>query len=182
LEDADPVEKVTIIPRCRALGATFALPERERYSYGRRYLAATMRVLCGGRIAEQRKTGDVSSGAEDDIRKLTELADRMVRTWGMSDEIGFVRVATDAGEERLLIDRGYSEQTARQVDQEIKRLVSEAYHDAQQLIDQYWETVEAIAEALLEHETLTAKEIEQLIPERNSQKAMQHPPLRASAE
>jgi cell division protease FtsH len=182
LEDADPVEKVTIIPRGRALGATFALPERERYSYGRKYLAATMRVLCGGRIAEQRKIGDVSSGAEDDIKKLTDLADRMVRTWGMSDEIGFVRFATDAGEERLLIDRGYSEQTARQVDQEIKRLVSEAYQDAKQMIDQHWETVEAIADALLEHETLTATEINRLMPARNSQPMSQKPSLRTPVE
>lgn len=164
LEDADPVEKVTIIPRGRSLGATFALPERERYSYGRKYLLATMRVLCGGRVAELRKTGDVCSGAEDDIKKLTELADRMVRMWGMSDDIGFVRVATDAAEERLLVDRGYSEQTAKEIDEAIRTLVNHAYRDAEQMIEEHWETVEAVARALLERETLTANEIKQLIP------------------
>ena len=88
LEDADPVEKVTIVPRGHALGATFSMPQRERYGYGRKYLLATLRVLCGGRVAELRKTGDASSGAEDDIKKVTQLAERMVRVWGMSDEIG----------------------------------------------------------------------------------------------
>ncbi|WP_182868157.1 ATP-dependent zinc metalloprotease FtsH [Stieleria mannarensis] len=163
LPDADPVEKVTIVPRGRALGATFALPERERYTYGRKYILATMRVLCGGRIAEMRKTGDAFSGAEDDIKKLTELADRMVRMWGMSDDIGFVRVATDAEEERLLVDRGYSEQTAKQIDDAIQTLVNEAYHDAEQMIGDHWESVEAIAQALLQRETLTAEELQQLI-------------------
>ncbi len=163
LPDADPVEKVTIVPRGRALGATFALPERERYTYGRKYLLATMRVLCGGRIAELRKTGDAFSGAEDDIKKLTEIADRMVRMWGMADDIGFVRVATDAEEERLLVDRGYSEQTAKEIDDAIQTLVNEAYRDAEQMIGEHWESVDAIAQALLERETLTADELKQLM-------------------
>ena len=169
LEDADPVEKVTIVPRGQALGATFAMPQRERYGYGRKYLLATLRVLCGGRIAELRKTGDVSSGAEDDIRKLTQLAERMVRMWGMSDKIGFIRVATDAEEERLLVDRGYSEQTAKDIDDSIRQLVNDAYCDAEQLIDNRWSTVEAIAQALLEQETLTAEELKKFIrPENDS--------------
>ena len=168
LPDADPVEKVTIVPRGRALGATFSLPERERYSYGRKYLLATMRVLCGGRIAEHRKIGDVSSGAEDDIKKLTQLADRMVRMWGMSNDIGFVRMTTDAEHERLLVDRGYSEQTAEQIDAAIKTLVNDAYRDAEQLIDQHWETVEAIAEALLDRETLSADALKELMDVKSS--------------
>ncbi|MCS7467910.1 ATP-dependent zinc metalloprotease FtsH [Stieleria sp. ICT_E10.1] len=176
LPDADPVEKVTIVPRGRALGATFALPERERYTYGRKYILATMRVLCGGRIAELRKTGDAFSGAEDDIKKLTELADRMVRMWGMSEDIGFVRVATDAEEERLLIDRGYSEQTAKQIDDAIQTLVNEAYRDADQMIEQHWSTVEAIAQALLDRETLTADELKQLM-QHHSQTALDRSPI-----
>lgn len=163
LPDADPVEKVTIVPRGHALGATFSLPQRERYCYGRKYLLATMRVLCGGRIAEQRQIGDVSSGAEDDIKKLTEIADSMVRNWGMHDDIGFIRVASDAGEERLLVDRGYSEQTAQRIDDAVQRLVSEAYRDAKRLLDENWDFVEAIATALLERETLTADELKRLM-------------------
>ena len=163
LEDADPIEKVTIIPRGQALGATFSLPEKDRYGFGRKYLLATLRVLCGGRIAEQRKTEDMSSGAEDDIKKVTELANLMVREWGMSEKVGFIRYAKDS-QEQLLLDKGYSEQTAAKIDLEIRQLVDEAMHDAERVIEKNWQTVEAIATALLERETLTAEEIKRLIP------------------
>jgi cell division protease FtsH len=163
LEDADPIEKVTIIPRGKAMGATFALPEKDRYALGRRYLLATMRVLCGGRIAEEHKSSDISSGAEDDIRKISQLAQKMVREWGMSREVGFVRFTSDDARQRLVTDRGYSERTAGRIDQEIRRLVDEAFADAERMLKANWRTVESIAEALLERETLTADEIQQLI-------------------
>jgi cell division protease FtsH len=163
LEDADPIEKVTIIPRGRAMGATFSMPEKDRYGFGRRYLLATMRVLCGGRIAEQRKTDDVSTGAADDIKKISELARQMVREWGMSEQVGFIRFGAEDGQERLIVDKGYSEQTAVSIDEEIRRLVNEAFRDAERMVQKNWHAVEAIAEALLEHETLTADEIEKLM-------------------
>src|SRR5690606_598680 len=83
LKDADPVHKVTIIPRGQAMGATFSLPEKDRYGYGRKYLEATMRTLCGGRIAEEKKTSDVSSGAAMDIKMATAYARHMILEWGM---------------------------------------------------------------------------------------------------
>ena len=95
LPDADPLHKVTIIPRGQAMGVTFSLPEKDRYGYARRYLHATMRVLCGGRVAEARKTGDVSSGASMDIKMVTTYARAMVLEWGMSERLGFVRYADD---------------------------------------------------------------------------------------
>jgi cell division protease FtsH len=170
LEDADPVEKVTIIPRGRAMGATFSLPEKDRYALGRKYLLATMRVLCGGRIAEARETGDVSTGAQDDIRKLTELARQMVREWGMSDTLGFIRFASDNDQDRLVVDQGYSEQTANRIDREIRRMIEDAYQDAQRMIDDHWDTVRAIAESLLEQETLTADQIDQLLKDRSAKR------------
>ncbi|MEC8101620.1 MAG: AAA family ATPase, partial [Planctomycetota bacterium] len=95
LEDADPVHKVTIIPRGQAMGATFSLPEKDRYGYGRKYIEATLRVLCGGRIAEQRHTNDISSGASMDIRMATDFSRAMVLEWGMSDRLGFVKYSPD---------------------------------------------------------------------------------------
>jgi len=164
LDDADPIEKVTIIPRGKAQGGTFAMPERERYGYGRRYLLATMRVMCGGRIAEQKKTDDVTTGAEDDIKKVTEVADKMAREWGMSEALGFVRLSRDAEQQQwLLPERNYSDETAAKIDQEVRRLVDEAYADAEEIIEQHWQQVEAIAQALLEYETLTADDVETLM-------------------
>jgi cell division protease FtsH len=163
LEPADPIDKVTIIPRGQALGATLSLPERDRYGFGREYLLATMRVLCGGRIAEHRKTGDVSSGAADDISKLTKLAKKMVREWGMSDELGFLQYHEDEHEQRLVAAREYSENTAREIDEEIRRLVDQAYCDAEQRLLDQWDQVVQIAEGLLEHETLSAEDVMRIL-------------------
>ena len=93
LDDADPLHKVTIIPRGAAGGATFSLPEKDRHGYGRKYIEATLRVLCGGRIAEEKKTEDTSSGASMDIKMATQYARAMVLEWGMSDRVGFVNYA-----------------------------------------------------------------------------------------
>jgi len=159
LDDADPVHKVTIIPRGQAMGATFSLPEKDRYGYGRKYIEATLRVLCAGRIAEQRMTDDVSSGAAMDIQMATTFARHMILDWGMSERLGFVRYAPDDGEESLLIDKDYSPETARIIDEEVKAIIDAAYADATRLIDEHWETVTAIAEALLKYETLQSSEV-----------------------
>ena len=162
IPDADPLHKVTIIPRGASLGATFSLPEKDRYGYSRKWLAATMRVVCGGRIAEERRTGDVSSGAAMDIQQLTGMARAMVLEWGMSEKLGFVRYTGQDTRESFIPEREYSEHTAEVIDQEIRRLSAEAYEDARQQLDANWEKVEAVAYALLKHETLTADEVRRL--------------------
>ncbi|MCH2141576.1 MAG: ATP-dependent zinc metalloprotease FtsH [Phycisphaerales bacterium] len=163
LEDADPVHKVTIIPRGQAMGATFSLPEKDRYGYGRRYIEATLQVLCAGRIAEQRQTADVSSGAAMDIQMATAYARHMVLEWGMSDRLGFVRYAPSDASESFVPDKDYSPETARIIDEEVKRIVDTAYADAERLVAERWSTVAAIAEALLKYETLQNTEVETLM-------------------
>jgi cell division protease FtsH len=163
LEDADPVHKVTIIPRGQALGATFSLPKHDRYGYGMKYLTATMRVLCGGRIAEQRKTGEVSSGAAMDIQMVTQYARSMVLEWGMSDRLGFVSYAGTDTRESFIPEKDYSDDTARIIDEEIKRIIDEAYADADSMLDEHWDKVVAIAEALLKYETLQSEDVERIM-------------------
>ncbi len=163
LTDADPLHKVTIIPRGNAGGATFSLPEKDRMGYGAKWLKATMRVLCGGRIAEEKAIGDVSTGASMDIAQVTNLARMMVLEWGMSPRLGFVRYAPVDTREMLLPEKDYSEQTARIIDEEIRRLVDEAYNEAQRLIEANWDKVVAVAEALLKHETLGADDVRRLL-------------------
>ena len=102
-------------------GATFSLPEKDRMGYGRRYLDATLRVLCGGRIAELKKTGESSSGASMDIKMLTRYARSMVLDWGMSKRLGFINYSGDENRESFMSDKEYSEETARIIDEEIKR-------------------------------------------------------------
>lgn len=160
---ADPLHKVTILPRGQALGATFSLPEKDRFGYGLKWMKATMRVVCGGRIAELRKTGDVSSGAAMDIQQLTTLARAAVLEWGMSDRLGFVRYAGLDTRETFVGEKEYSEETARIIDEEIKRFADEAYHDAERMLGEHWEAVARIADALLKHETLTADDVHRLI-------------------
>jgi cell division protease FtsH len=163
LKDADPVHKVTIIPRGQALGATFSLPEKDRVGYGLRWLSATMRVACGGRIAEQRATGDISSGAAGDISQVTSLARVMIEEWGMSERLGFIRYRGEDSRNTFLPDREYSDDTAQLIDEEVRRLVDEAYRDAERLLDENWEKVEAVAEALLKYETISGEEVQKVM-------------------
>ncbi len=163
LEHADPIHKVTIIPRGMALGITFSLPEKDRYGYGRLYLSAMMRALCGGRIAEERKTGDVSSGAAMDIQQVTRFARHMVLEWGMSKKLGFVNYAGTDTRDTFIPEKDYSDDTARIIDEEVKGLIDQAYADAERIVDQNWETCAAIAEALLKYETLQGDEVKRMI-------------------
>ncbi len=163
LTDADPLHKVTIIPRGQAMGATFSLPEKDRYGYSRKHLLATMRVLCGGRIAEERKTGDISSGASMDIRMATSYARTMVLQWGMSERLGFVNYAGADDRESFVPDKDYSPETARVIDEEVRKLIDVAYSDATTLIQEHWPKVVAIAEALLKVETLSKDDVDRLI-------------------
>ncbi len=170
LPDTDPLHKVTIIPRGEYGGASMSLPEKDRYGYGLRWLKATMRVLCGGRIAELKKTGDVSSGAAADIQQVTRMARTMVLEWGMSERLGFLRFGPEPDREGLFAEREYSEETARIIDEEIKRFADEAYSDARRLIEEHWDKVVRVAEALLQHETLTAEEVQRLLEGRTLSK------------
>jgi len=163
LPHADPVHKVTIIPRGQSGGATFSLPEKDRYFYNRKFIEASMRVLCGGRIAERRQTKDISSGASMDIQMATAYARHMVLDWGMSERLGFVQYSPDPNREAIFADRDYSQDTARIIDEEVKRLIDSAYSDTERIIDENWSKVEAIANALLDYETLQAEELEKLM-------------------
>jgi len=163
LPHTDPVHKVTIIPRGQSGGATFSLPEKDRYFYNRKYLEASMRVLCGGRIAERRKTNDISSGASMDIQMATSYARHMVLDWGMSERLGFVQYSPDPNREAIFADRDYSPDTARIIDEEVKRLIDAAFADAERILDENWELVIAISEALLEYETLQSDELDALM-------------------
>ncbi len=163
LPDADPLHKVTIIPRGESGGATFSLPQKDRMGYAAKWLNATMRVLCGGRIAEEKAMGDMSSGASMDIAQVTQIARSMVLEWGMSNRLGFVRYAGADTREMFQADRDYSDETARLIDEEIRRMVDSSYADAKRMLEEHWEKVVAVAEALLKHETLSADEVHRLM-------------------
>jgi len=163
LDDADPLHKVTIIPRGQMGGATFSLPEKDRYGYSRKFLLATMRVLCGGRIAEAKKTGDVSSGASQDIRMATQYARAMVLEWGMSQRLGFVSYSGQDTRESYIPERDYSPETARMIDEEVRRLIDDAFGEAERLLETHWDAVVAVAEALLKYETLQREEVDRLM-------------------
>ena len=163
LEHADPLHKVTIIPRGRAMGATMSLPEKDRFGYGQRYVHDTMRVLCGGRIAEKKKTDDISSGASMDIEMMTGYARAMVLEWGMSDRLGFINYTPKDNNNGFIADRPYSDQTANVIDEEVKRLADEAFADAEGILGEHWEQTVRIAEALLKHETLSAADVTRLM-------------------
>jgi cell division protease FtsH len=163
LPNTDPLHKVTIIPRGQALGATFSLPEKDRVGYGQKYILATMRVLCGGRLAEFKKTGDITSGAAMDIRMATRMARHMIIEWGMSPRLGFVDYASTGEQESYFPEKTYSDETAHVIDEEVRHLIDEAYNEAQRIIEENWAKVVAVAEALLKYETLTADEVDRLM-------------------
>ena len=163
----DPVHKVTIIPRGRALGLTQQLPVDERHTYPRDYLFNNLVVLLGGRAAEELCLETVTSGAGNDIERATELARKMVCEWGMSEVMG--PLSLGKGEEQIFLGReiaqhrDYSEKTAQAIDDEIRRLVTDAYHTARRLLKDNLDTLHRMAEALLEEETLDAEQVEAIV-------------------
>jgi cell division protease FtsH len=168
LPDADPVHKVTIIPRGRALGVTMQLPAEDKYSHTKEYLEATITVMMGGRIAEERFLGHMTTGAGNDIEKATDLARKMVCEWGMS-ELGPLTFGRPEQEIFLGRDFGrtqdYSEATANQIDAEVKRIVTTCYGRAKKLIDDNVKAMHRIARTLLEKEVLDGDEVLQIIAE-----------------
>ncbi len=164
IEEADPLHKVSIIPRGQALGVTFQLPEQDRFLMTGRQAHGTMKVLFGGRIAEEMFIGDVSSGAMDDIRRASQLARTMVKEWGMSTKLGPIRLALDQGGnpwERS--DQPYSDETAEAIDDEVRNIIEQNYNKARQLIETHREAMENLAEALLKYETVTADEVDRIM-------------------
>jgi len=167
IPEVDPPSKVTIVPRGRALGLTTFLPEKEQYHMQRRRLVGMLAVGFGGRIAEAEFCGDISAGAASDIKQNTELARRMVTELGMSDKIGPINYAERQGSEflgtELMSAKWHSEETSREIDQEIQRFLSEAYETAEVLIRANRVVIEAVAEALMKYETVTGEEIKEIM-------------------
>ena len=164
---ADPVHKATIVPRGRALGMVMQLPEGDKYSMSYRYMISRLAIMMGGRVAEELKFGkdNITSGASSDIEQATKLARAMVTRWGFSDELG--KVTYGESQEDMYQGGGrnqqVSEETARVIDAEIRRLIDEAYQTAKQTLTSKKKQWVALAEGLLEYETLTGAEIQEVI-------------------
>ncbi len=161
--NSDPVHKVTIIPRGMALGITWSLPDEDRHSQTKNELLATIKRLLAGRIAEEIKFGDVTTGASNDFEKATELARRMVTQYGMSDNLGPIQygrgnhqvfLGRDFGE-----DRNYSEEVAFKIDTEVRKIIDDCYTDARGILEVNWDKVERMVASLLEHETVDTEEV-----------------------
>ncbi len=181
---ADPVHKVTIIPRGMALGLTMQLPEDDKHTYTREYLEAMLAVLMGGRSAEEIFLGHITTGAGNDIERATDLARNMVCEWGMS-ELG--PLAYGKKDEAIFLGReitqhrDYSEDTAIQIDKEVKRIVNGGYENAKRLLSNNRETLERIAQALLEREVIDANEVKMLMEGRPLPEKPRTPPPPAQA-
>jgi cell division protease FtsH len=167
LPNTDPVHKVTIIPRGRALGVTMQLPKEDRYSHDRDYLLSMIAVLMGGRIAEEVFMEQMTTGAANDFERATEIARNMVTRWGMSDALG-TRVYGDNQNEVFLgrdmvTHRNLSDATAQMVDSEIRRIIDDEYARARRIIEENRDKVEKMAKALLEWETLESEQIQDIM-------------------
>jgi len=165
---ADPLHKVTIIPRGRALGLTQQLPVEDKYSYSKRYLEANLAVLMGGRIAEEIFLSEITTGAGNDIERATQLARRMVCEWGMSDlgpaTFGKKEEAIFLGRE-FAQHQDYSEATAIEIDKEVRRILEKAYKTAHEIISNNKPSLDKIARKLLERETLEGWEVNDVLRE-----------------
>ncbi len=163
----DPVHKVTIIPRGRALGVTMQLPTEDRYSMNRDQILQNISVLFGGRIAEEVFMGQMTTGASNDFERATEMARNMVTRWGMSDNLGTMVYGENEGEvflgRSITTHKNMSEETMRKVDAEIRRIIDQQYALARKLIEEDREKVEAMAKALLEWETIDSDQIEDIM-------------------
>jgi cell division protease FtsH len=167
LPKSDPVHKVTIIPRGRALGVTMQLPEQDRYAYDREYLLNRIAVLFGGRIAEEVFMHQMTTGASNDFERATQMARDMVTRYGMSDTLGPMVYGENEGEvflgRSITTHKNVSEATMQKVDGEIKRIIDEQYGLARRLIEENRSKVEAMTQALLEWETIDSDQIDDIM-------------------
>ena len=165
-DDADPLHKVTIIPRGPMGGATMSLPEKDRHYMSLKWCTAFIKVCFGGRIAEEMFTGDINSGVAGDIRQATSVARRMITEWGMNDRIGFVFYGEE--DQRMSgFDFGggkeFSEETQRAIDEEVKKLIDGLYEQTKHLLEEHRDQVDAIARALIKHETLDSGDVDKIM-------------------
>jgi cell division protease FtsH len=169
LPEADPLHKVTIIPRGRALGVTMQLPERDHLSHSKQFLESRLAIMFGGRIAEEIIFGpeNVTTGAANDIQVATQTARGMITAYGMSEKLG--RVRYQANEQEVFLGhavtqhQNVSEATAQLIDQEVRRLIEEAESTARQILTEHLDDLHTIAKALLEYESLNSDEIGQIL-------------------
>jgi cell division protease FtsH len=177
LPNADPIHKATIVPRGRAMGVTQQLPEKEKYIYPREYLMDRLAVMLGGRAAEDLVLQTMTSGAENDLKQATILARKMVLDWGMSEKLGNIawsgpRENVFLGEE-IAQRREYSEATAREIDEEVKKILAEAYKKSAGILEKNRDGLDRVADALMKKEEITGEEIHRLLDQK--QKAEPEP-------
>ncbi len=167
--DHDPIHKVTIIPRGRALGVTMFLPEEDRYSYSKQRLNSQIASLFGGRLAEEMIFGNehVTTGASNDIQRATEIARNMVTKWGLSDRMGPLSYGEDEGEvflgHTVTQHKQMSDETAHAIDEEVRRIIDDNYREAKRLLDENIDKLHAMAEALVKFETLDREQIDDIM-------------------
>ncbi len=165
--NAEPIHKVTIVPRGRAMGVTQQLPDRDKYLYSRDYMRDRLAVMMGGRAAEDLVLHTATSGAANDLQQATQLARKMVLDWGMSEKLGHVALGTGREQvflgEQLTQMREYSETTAREVDEEVRRIVEEAYARARQILKEHRPALDRLADTLLDREELPGDEVMRLL-------------------
>jgi cell division protease FtsH len=161
---ADPVHRVTIVPRGQALGVTYQRPDSDRYNYPEAYLRARIVGMLGGRAAEEAVYGTKTTGAESDIEQATQLARNMVTRWGMSEKLGLVQYAPRGNPylgntPNFGADRPFSEQTANAIDAEVRRIIGDSYDEALRLLHAHRDALDKLVAALLKRETLDENEI-----------------------
>jgi cell division protease FtsH len=167
LKHTHPLHKVTIIPRGQSLGSTMSLPKEDVWNHRRKEMLDTIGVMMAGRIAEEIVSGDISSGASGDIQQATNLARAMVCQWGMSEKLGMVQYGGD--DQHVFLGRDlahrkeYSEHTSQEIDTEVKRIITDAYNVAKEIIDTHRDKLEIIAQALLDYETLDGSQVEDIV-------------------
>ncbi len=172
VKSGDPIDKVTIIPRGISLGATMFLPKKNRVSYWKHEIHDQLAVLMGGRVAEEVFVQDVSSGAQQDIERATQLARNMVCKWGMSSALGAVAYdersdngyGYSVGEYH---EKPYSDETAKAIDSEVRRILDEAYETARKIILEYRDQVELMTQMLMEFETLDSEDVQEIVIKKN---------------
>jgi len=167
--DHDPVYKVTIIPRGRALGVTMFLPEEDRYSYSKQRLMSQIKSLFGGRLAEELVFGPayVTTGASNDIERATDIARNMVTKWGLSDRLGPLTYSEDDGEvflgRSVTRHKQVSDVTAHAIDEEVRDLIDTCYREARQILEDNSEKLHVMAEALIKYETIDEHQIKDIM-------------------
>jgi cell division protease FtsH len=170
MPEHDPVYKVSIIPRGRALGVTMFLPEEDRYSHSRRYIISQICSLFGGRIAEEMTLGPdgITTGASNDIQRATEIARNMVTKWGLSEKMG--PLMYDEGGDEVFLGRSatqshkaMSDETAKQIDAEVRRIIDECYKKAQDILEDNVDKLHVMADALMHYETIDSDQIDDIM-------------------